>query len=157
MQSPLFGPDVAETIQGQVDALSNADPGEASQQESIRIQVVGAAQFLLKSLIIFRRQRPREILGTNRKIFTDNETGRKGMTLEGQIIKQAPKTEQMLLAGGVAQGRILITQPTEPAQHMGTAELRQSADLGKSFTKITEEAVGDGPIVSHRRRLQGQR
>src|SRR6516165_4954072 len=158
MQSPLFGPDVAETIQGQVDALSNADPGEASQQESIRIQVVGAAQFLLQSLIIFRRERPREILGTNRKIFTDNETGRKGMTLEGQIIKQAPKTEQMLLAGGVAQGWILITQPTEPAQHMGiTTELRQPADLGKSSTKITEEAVGHGPIVSHRRRLQGQR
>jgi len=91
-----------------VDTLSNADPGEASQQESIGIQVVGAAQFLLKSLIIFRRQRPGEILGANRKIFTDNETGLEGMTLEGQIIQQAPKTEQMLFAGGVAQGRILI-------------------------------------------------
>jgi len=105
MQSPLFGPDVAETIQGQVDALSNADPGEASQQESIRIQVVGAAQFLLKSLIIFRRQRPREILGTNRKIFTDNETGRKGMTLEGQIISRRRRQSRCssrveLLRGG---------------------------------------------------------
>jgi len=53
MQGPSFGSDVTETVQWQVDALSNADPSEASQQESIRIQVVGAAQFLLKSLIIF--------------------------------------------------------------------------------------------------------
>ena len=157
MQGPLFGPEVAQTIQWQVDALSNADPGEASQQESMRIQVVGAEQFLLKPLIIFRRQRPREILGANRKVFADNETGLEGMALEGQIRKQAPKTEQMLLAGVVAQGRILIAQPTEPAQHMGIAtELRRSADLRKSSTKITEEAVEDGPIVSRRGRLQGQ-
>jgi hypothetical protein len=108
VQCPLFGPDVAQTIEWQVDALSNADPGAASQQESIGIQVVCAAQFLLESLIVFRRQRPGEILGANRKILADNETGLEGMALEGQIVKQAPKTEQMLFAGVVAQGRILI-------------------------------------------------
>jgi hypothetical protein len=48
----LSGPDVAQTIKGQVDALSNADPGEACQQEGIRREVVGAAQFLLQSLIV---------------------------------------------------------------------------------------------------------
>ena len=62
VQCPLFGPDMAQTIEWQVDAFSNADPGEASQQESIGIQVVCTAQFLLESLIIFRRQRPGEIL-----------------------------------------------------------------------------------------------
>jgi hypothetical protein len=104
----LFGPDVTQTIERQVDALSNADPGEASQQESIRIQVVGAAQFLLQSSIIFGRQRPGEILGTNRKIFADDETRLDGMALQGQILQQAPKTEQMLFPGGVTQGWILI-------------------------------------------------
>jgi len=59
-------------------------------------------------LIVFRRQRPGEILGTNRKIFAENETGPEGMTLEGQIIQQAPKTKQMLFPGGVAQGRMLM-------------------------------------------------
>jgi hypothetical protein len=141
-----------------VDTLSNADPGDASQQEGIGIKVVCPVQFLLESLIIFRRQRPGEILRANRKISLDNETGVEGMPLEGQISQQAPKTEQMLFAGGVAQGRILIAEPTEPAQHMGIAsELRQSADLRKSATKISEEAVEDVPIVSHRRKLQGQR
>ena len=40
---PIVGPDVTLTIERQVDALSNADPGEARQQESIRIQVIVAA------------------------------------------------------------------------------------------------------------------
>jgi len=141
-----------------VDTLSNADPGDASQQEGIGIKVVCPVQFLLESLIIFRRQRPGEILRANRKISLDNETGVEGMPLEGQSSQQAPKTEQIRFAGGVAQGRILIAEPTEPAQHMGIAsELRQSADLRKSATKISEEAVEDVPIVSHRRKLQGQR
>jgi hypothetical protein len=158
VQCPLFGPDVAQTIKGQVDTLSNADPGEASQQEGIGIKVVCPVQFLLESLIIFRRQRPGEILGANRKISLDNETGVEGMPLEGQINQQAPKTEQMLFAGGVSQGRILIAEPTEPTQHMGIAtELRQSADLRKSATKISEDAGEDVPLISHRRKLQGQR
>jgi len=102
MQCPLFGPQVTLTIEWQVDPLSNADSGDASQQESIGIQGIGAAQFLLKPLIIFRRQRPGKILRTNGKIFADNETGAEEMTLDGQIIEQAAKAEQMLLAGMVA-------------------------------------------------------
>jgi len=77
----LFWPDVTQTIEGQVDAPSNTDPGEARQQESIRIEVVGATQFLLQSLIIFRRQRPGEILGTNRKVFADDKARLEGMAL----------------------------------------------------------------------------
>ena len=33
MQCPLFGPQVTLTIEWQVDAFSNADSGDASQQE----------------------------------------------------------------------------------------------------------------------------
>ena len=33
MQCPLFGPYVTLTIEWQVDAFSNADSGDASQQE----------------------------------------------------------------------------------------------------------------------------
>ena len=102
MQCPLFGPQVTLTIEWQVDAFSNADSGDASQQQSIGIQGISAAQFLLKPFIIFRRQRPWEILRTNGKIFANNETGMEGMALDGQIIKQAAKAEQMLLAGMVA-------------------------------------------------------
>src|SRR5260370_10256691 len=99
MQCPLFGPQVTLTIEWQVDAFSNADSGDASQQESIGIQAIGAAQFLLQPFIIFRRQRPGEILWTNGKIFANNETGVEGMALDGQIIKQPAKAQQILLAG----------------------------------------------------------
>jgi hypothetical protein len=91
-----------------VGAFSNADSSDASQQESIGIEVVCSAQFLLKPFIIFRRQRPWKILWTNGEIGMNNKTRVDGMALKGQIIKQAPKTEQILLASVVAQGRILI-------------------------------------------------
>jgi hypothetical protein len=79
----LFGSEVPLTIEWQVDAFSNADAGDASQQERIGIEVVCAAQFLLKPFIIFRRQRPWEIFRTNREIFANNETRVDGVALEG--------------------------------------------------------------------------
>jgi hypothetical protein len=72
---------VAPTIEWQANAFSNADSGEASQQESIGIQGVGAAQFLLESMIIFRRKRPGEISWESRKILAQNETGLRGDVL----------------------------------------------------------------------------
>jgi hypothetical protein len=84
---------VTLTIEWQVGAFSNADSGDASQQESVGIEVVRSSQFLLKSFIIFRRQRPWKILWTNGKIFSNNKTRVDGMALKSQIIKQAPKTE----------------------------------------------------------------
>jgi hypothetical protein len=64
MQCPLFGPRMMFTIEWQVDVFPNSDSSDASQQESIRIEVVCSAQFLLKPFIIFRRLRPRKILWT---------------------------------------------------------------------------------------------
>ena len=108
MQCPLFWPHVTLTIEWQVNAFSNADSGDASQQQSIGIQGISAAQFLLKPFIIFGRQGPWEILRTDGKIFANDETGAEGMALDGQIIEQAAKAEQVLLAGMVAQRWILL-------------------------------------------------
>lgn len=63
VQCPLFGCDLAQTIECEVDAFSNSDPGETSQQEGIGIQIVCTAQFLLQPLVVFRRQRPGEVFG----------------------------------------------------------------------------------------------
>jgi hypothetical protein len=62
----------------------------------------------LKPFIVFRRQRPWKILWTNGEIFSNNKTRVDGMALKSQIVKQAPKTEQILFAGVVAQWWILI-------------------------------------------------
>jgi hypothetical protein len=124
MQCPLFGSDLPQTIERQVDAFSNADSGDASQQESVGIQAVCVAHFFLEQLIVFRRQRPGEILRTNRKIFANDETGLEKMALGGQVVEQAAKTEQTLLAGMIPDGRTQLAKPAEPAQHMGiTTEL----------------------------------
>ena len=47
VEGPLIGGELAETIQGQIDAFADADAGGASQQEGMGRQVVGAAQLLL--------------------------------------------------------------------------------------------------------------
>jgi hypothetical protein len=47
VEGPLIGGELAETIQGQMDAFADADAGGAGQQEGIGGQVVGAAEFLL--------------------------------------------------------------------------------------------------------------
>ena len=143
MQCPLFGSDVTQTVEWQVDAFSDADSGDARQQERIGIQVVGAAQFLLAGVDRLPGTEAWEIFGTSRKIFADDETGLDGMALGGQVVEQAAKTEQTLLASVVANRRTQLAKPAEPAQHMGiAAELGESADLGKGGTKIADEAAG---------------
>jgi hypothetical protein len=109
----LFGLEVASTIERQANAFSNAHSDETSQQESIGIQVVRAAQFLLESMIIFRK-RPGEIAWESRKILAQNETGLEGMSLGSQVSEQAAKTKHMMLASMVAHRRILLREPAEP-------------------------------------------
>src|SRR5580700_7894704 len=48
MRRPLSGPQMTLTIEWQLDAFSNADSSDTSQQESSGIEVVCSAQFLLK-------------------------------------------------------------------------------------------------------------
>jgi hypothetical protein len=105
VQCPLFGCYVTQTVDWQVDAFSDPDPRDASQQEGIGIQVVCTAQFLLQSLIVFRRQRPGKILRTNREIFADDKAWLEAMPLGSQVVEQAAKTEQALLARMVAHRR----------------------------------------------------
>jgi len=112
---------MAKTIEGEVDAFSNADSCDTSQQESIGIKVVCPAQFLLQSSIIFRRQSSGEIFRTRRKVLAEDKAGLERMTLKGQVIEQPAKTEQALLTRMVAHRRAQLAKPTEPAQHMGIA------------------------------------
>jgi hypothetical protein len=110
-----------KTIKREVDAFSDADSRETSQQEGIGIKGVGAAQFFLKSSIIFRRQRSGKIFRTRRKVLAEDKAGLERMTLKGQVIEQPAKAEQALLSRMVAHRGAQLAKPAEPAQHMGIA------------------------------------
>ena len=84
VQCPLVGSDLSSAIERQVDAFTNADSSDASEQESIGIQGVCPAQFLLESSVIFRRQGSGKILRARRKIRANNETGWDEMALGGR-------------------------------------------------------------------------
>jgi len=80
------------------------------------------------------------------------------MALGGQVVEQAAKTEQALLARMVAYRRTQLAKPAEPAQHMGiAAELGESTHLWKGGAKITNEAVGNILVLDHGEGLQSQR
>jgi hypothetical protein len=83
MQRPLFGSDVTHTVQRQVDAFSDTDTGDSHQEQRIGVHIVGTTQFRLQASIVFRRQRPGEIFGTNREVFADDEAGMDGVALGG--------------------------------------------------------------------------
>jgi hypothetical protein len=104
-----------------VDAFSNPDPGDTSQQQGIGIEVVCAAQFYLQPLIVFWREGPREIFGTNREVFANNETGLERMALGGQVVEQTAKTQEALLARMIADRRTQLAKPPKPAQHVRIA------------------------------------
>ena len=116
-----------------MDAFSNSNTRDTSQQEGIGIQAVGTTQFFLQSLIVFRRQRPGEILGTNRKVFADDQARLEAMALGGQVIEQTAKTEQELLTRMVAYRRTQVAKPAEPASMWGS---RRSWESRRTSGKV---------------------
>jgi hypothetical protein len=76
MQRPLIRSDLAQTVQREIAALTDADSSSASEQERIGRQVIGPAQFLLQQLIVLWRERSGQILGLWREILAADEIGR---------------------------------------------------------------------------------
>jgi hypothetical protein len=150
MQCPLFGSDVTHTVQCQVDAFSDTDTSDSHQEQRIGVQIVGTTQFLLQPLVVFRRQRPGKVFGTNREVFADDETRLDGMALGGQVVEQTAKAEETLLASVVANRRAQFAKPAKPTQHMGiAAELGKSADLRERGPQIADEVAGHIVILDH--------
>jgi hypothetical protein len=140
----------------QVGAFTEADAGGAHEQERITKQIVGSTQFLLQALIVLEGERPWQITGSGREIFTTNKVRPKGMEVGGQILQQSSETKEMLQPDFVAQGRLSFAQPAEPAEQMGiAAQLRESGHVWKRGLEIGEEVACRAPIVGHRAGPQG--
>jgi len=61
MDSPAMA-DQAETIEGQVGALTDAHAGVAEQKEGVTVAIIAPQQFLLDEPVLVGRQRARQIM-----------------------------------------------------------------------------------------------
>src|SRR5437870_686036 len=157
MQRPLIRPELPQTVQRQIDALADADTGEAGEQQRMGRQVVGPAQLLLQPLIVRWGKRPWQILRLWRKIFAANQVRSNGMAVDSQIVQQAAETEQIGPTSFIGQRRLCFTQRTEPAEQMGVAaELTEPAHARKGRVEIGQEAASGGAIAAGGLRTQGQ-
>lgn len=151
VERPLIGSNLPQTVRRQVDAFADADAGEASEQKGVRKQVVGTAQFLLQSLIIFNGKRFWQIVVPRREILAANQVGLDVVAVGRQIVQQTTDEDQILSTGFVAQGWILLAQVTEPAQQMRiTAELFEAAEPWEPIMKIAEKPANRYAVGLHR-------
>jgi hypothetical protein len=146
-----------QAVQGQIETFADADSSGADEQEGVGHKIIGAAQFLLQALILLERKGAGQIAGLWREVLATDEVGLNGVTVGGQILEQPPEINEMVEAGYVAQGWLLFAQRTKPTEEMGiAAELRDSANLWESSTKIGEETACRRSIVVYRVRPQGE-
>jgi hypothetical protein len=80
------------------------------------------------------------------------------MALGGQVVEQAAKAKEALLASVIANRRAQFTKPAKPTQHVRiAAELGKSADLRERRPQIADEVAAHIVILDDRKGLQGQR
>jgi len=108
VQCPLLWPYLPQAVQREMDAFADADPGGTDEQQRLGGEIIAAAQFLLQELVLVEGERSGKIAGLGRKVGMTNEIGKKGVTVSGQVVQQAPETNQMMDAGLVAEGRGLL-------------------------------------------------
>ena len=146
-----------QAVQRQIEAFADADSRSAHQAEDIRRQIIDSPQFLLQELILLQRKRSGQITRLRRKIFATDEVRLEGMAVGRQTIQQTPETKEIVEAGCVAQRRLLLAQPTEPAEKMRiSAQFRKAVNLWEGRPEIGEEAAPNVSIFSHGIRPQAE-
>lgn len=158
MESPLIRPQLSQAVQGEVDALTDADSRGAREQEGIGVQIIGAEEFLLEKLIVVWRKRPGQIVGQWGEVVAANQVRLDRVSLGGEVVQEAAKAEQVIDAGLIAQRMILFAHRAEPAEQMGIAtKLRQPAELRKGGVQIAQETAGHGSVVEDGTAPQSER
>jgi hypothetical protein len=105
VQCPLLWAYLPQAVQTEMDAFADADAGAADEQQGVGGEIIAAAQFLLQELVILEGKRSGKIVGWGGKVLLPNEVGKKGVTVSGQVVQQAPQANQVMEAGLIAQGR----------------------------------------------------
>jgi hypothetical protein len=80
-----------------------------------------------------------------------DQPGLEGLTLGCQVVEQAREIDQITLAGGIGQGRLLFTKKAEPGKPVGiAAQLRELAQLREMRLEERQEATSGGSIAVDR-------
>ena len=160
MQGPIAVPQMPERIGGQIHGLANAHARQAREQQSVREQIVAAAQLGLQTGVVFRCQGTRQHLIRARDIFTQQQTGPRREGMIRKQVEQLAQTNQMRAARVVTagfSGNPCAPQPQmfQPAEDMRIApEIGRPPDLGKRGAQIRQEQTDGLRILTRGGRPQ---
>ena len=84
-------------------------------------QIVTASKFFLQPLIIFRGESPGKIARPRGEILGMDQPGLEVLILGCQVVEQAREIDQITLARGIGQGRLLFTKGADPGKPVGIA------------------------------------
>ncbi len=131
---PLIRAGGAETIAGQIGALTDAHTGVTNQQKSIAAQIVAAEELLLEELILLCGERTGESLRETRNVLGADQMGEfRKLFGPSQLVEDAAQMDEQVDTGCRRQRRRLRAQARHPAEDVGiAAQLVERADLGMS-------------------------
>ena len=119
MERPLSGSDGTQAIEGEIDALADANAGVADEQEGVAGRIVAAQEFLLDEAILFRSQWTREPSIGLRHVIGMEKTDQGGQIVEPrQLLHQTAQRDDMQGASAFDQRRFLRGEPCQPAQNV---------------------------------------
>ena len=126
IQCPLVLAHRSQTVQREVNTFSDPHSGGAGEEQRLGEQIITASKFLLQPPIIFRGERAGKISRTGREILRKDQPGREGVTPGCEVVEQAPESDQIKLARGIRQRRLLFKERAEPGKPVGiAAQLRE--------------------------------
>jgi hypothetical protein len=150
MERPLSGRERAQTVEGEIDTLADADIGVADEQKSVAGDIVAAQELLLDEAILFRSQWTRKPSVGLRHVIGMEETDQGGKFVEPrQLLQQTPQSENVQGARTLDQGWFLRGEPGQPAQNVRLRpQLVKGPDAWMMLTQIAEKVLCRGPIVA---------
>jgi hypothetical protein len=119
-------------------------------------QIVGAAQFLLDTRIVFRRHRSGQIFRLGRKVLATSQAGLDRLSVGGLVLQQTAEEEHALDTGSVARGRMMFAPPAEPAEQMGVATAGGAAEKWRGDSPRNPRATwrSSGTVAGRRVRAR---
>ena len=139
-----------QAVEGEIDALADADAGMADEQERVAGDIVAAQEFLLDEAILFGSQRTRKPGIGLRNVIGMEKTDQGGQFVEpSQLLHQTAQEmtcrERVLLTSGGCCEESQVSQPRMCGSRRSWSRVRTPRMM---LTQIAEKVFGRGPIAA---------